>query len=871
MPPGIEGQRPVGGNTSSSEGGAVEPTEENSNATYRGARVSRVSEVAKKSQVSQDELSEKNDTLIEHREIKKQDSSTGASGPYSSARMRRRAKQREAEEGMKKYLSAADSQHQDRKISEELNEAAEDSGISEDESIDSLPLSPKASNREREYDSGIEDDASSLSGRAIQAIEPGPIAETGAHAPDLQQEHPLPARPESTSPLKKVSKKKKRQRQKTGIDKGSSNQRVNSDPGVQTSRLPNHDALLAGCQRQAKSVEKLDENKGKRESEHLEELGRLEAVYAENTHNDDRGIEHYLLSGKAAMGISRGKKRLQQELKQKSRKEGVESVKLGAGKIIQEMVDRAIYRKRPLHPVRRKQKTPETEPVKDIVMDPVMAKVEGDFNGTDELVKSLESELSLSTASQYAAAKKLFVEELDRAQWAKEAMEETHSLQKQIQTLKATLFEELSILGHNGSEPMVDPYINDSAYVSALEAAVETIGMGPSAAREHLEKHLEKAGYQEDRDSSEYLEHLDKLDDMEHLSDREYLQTLKYLKDPQFVYGFRKELRVEWLAKHLSQTFRRYSNATIRHPDFRTNMKGLLDTLNAREQNVGNKLKDAAEHYEQRCKHLKENREHLDKVMKAYEENGSDGVDILKHRKVLTRAKALKELMKPVHDQIRLVTSYEDPEMQCAYLLKQCNDLDKQHASVQKSIQECQKKLDKAESKNKGKSKSKPLDDVQNKMNDLKRESADIVRQSDERKQEYMDFNKALNSYYKIQFDMDIKLVNQYSDPKRQCADMKVQYTAKDKQYASVQKSIKKCQGKLDKATNKGGDLEGIQNEMDNLERQSAELETESADLKSKHAALSQALKRLDTIQMGLNNEDSLDLNKEEQLGMDGE
>ncbi|MBO9480599.1 hypothetical protein [Salinisphaera sp. G21_0] len=860
MPPGIEGQRPVGGNTSSSEGGAVKPTEESSNATYRGTRVSKVSKVAKKSQVSQDDLSEKNDTLIENRDIKKQNSSTGTSGPYSSARMRRRAKQREAEEGMKKSLSASDSKHQDRKISQELPDVAEDSGISEDESIDSPPHSPKASNREREYDSGIEDDASSLTGRAIQAIEPGPKAETGAHAPDLQQERPLPARPESTSPLKKVSKKRKRQRQKTGIDKGGANQRSNSDPGVQTSRLPNHDELLAGCQRLAKSVKKLDEDKGRRESEHLEELDRLEAVYAENNYDDDRKIAHYLVSGKAAMGISKGKKRLQQELKEKPWKEGVESVKLGAGKIIQEMVDRAIHQKRPLHPVRRKQKSPETEPVKDVVMDSVMVKVEGDFNGTDELVKSLKSEVSLSTASQYAAAKKLFVEELERAQWAKEAMEETHALQKQIQTLKATLFEELSILGHNGSEPMVDPYINDSAYVSALEAAVETIGMGSSAAQEHLEKHpalqkhLEKVGYQEDRDSSEYL---DKLDDMEHLNDREYLQTLKYLKDPQFVRGFRKELRLEWLAKHLSQTFRRYSNATIGHPNFKTNMKGLLDTLNAREQNVGNKLKNLAKHYEQQCKDLRDNRKHLNKVMEAYEENGSDGVDILKHRKVLARAEALKESMKPVHDQIKLVTSYEDPEMQCAYLQKQCNDLDKQHASVQKSIQECQKKLDKAESKNKGKSKnkSKPLEDVQNKMNDLKRESADIARQSDALKQEYMDFNKALNMYYKIQFDMDIKLVNQYSDPKRQCADMKVQYTAMDKQHASVQKSIKKCQEKLDKATSKGGDLEGIQNEMDNFEIQSAELESQSADLKSKHAALGQALKRLDTIQLGFNNE----------------
>ncbi|WP_163372760.1 hypothetical protein [Endozoicomonas acroporae] len=860
MPPGIEGQRPVGGNTSSSEGGAVKPTEENSNATYRGTRVSKVSKVAKKSQVSQDELSEKNDTLIENRDIKKQDSSTGASGPYSAARMRRRAKQREAEEGMKKYLSAVDSKHQDRKISEELPDVAEDSGISEDESIDSPPHSPTASNREREYDSAIEDDASSLSGRTIQVIEAGPIAENGTNDPDLQQERPLPARPESTSPLKKASKKRKRQRQKTGIDKGVDNQRVNSDPGVQTSRLPNHDVLLAGCQHLAKSVEKLDEDKGRRESEHLEELGRLEAVYAENTHDDDRKIAHYLVSGKAAMGISKGK-RLQQELKQKPWKEGVESVKLGVGKIFQDMVDRGIHRKRPLHPVRRKPTTPETDPVKDVVMDPVMAKVEGDFNGTVELVKSLESEVSFSTASQYAAAKKLFVEELDRAQWAKEAMEETHSLQKQIQTLKATLFEELNILGHNGSEPMVDPYINDSAYVSALEAAVETIGMGTSAAQEHLEKHLEKMGYQEDRDSSEYLEYLDKLDDMEHLNDREYLQTLKYLKDPQFVYGFRKELRVEWLAKHLSQTFRRYSRATKGHPDFKTNMKGLLDTLNAREQNVGNRLKDAAEHYEQQCNHLKDYRKHLDKVMKAYEESGSDGVDILKHRKVLARAEELKELMRPVHDQIKLVTSYNDPEMQCAYLQKQCDDLDKQHDSVQKSIQECQKKLDKAESKNKGKSKnkSKSLEDVQNKMNDLKRESADIARQSDARKQEYMDFNKALNSYYKIQFDMDIKLVNQYSDPKRQCADMKVQYTAKDKQYASVQKSIKKCQEKLDKATSKGGDLEAIQSEMGSLEHQSAELETESADLKSKHAELSQALKRLDTIQMGLNNEKQSD------------
>ncbi|WP_257297296.1 hypothetical protein [Endozoicomonas sp. YOMI1] len=872
MPSGIEGQRPVGGNTPSSEVGTVKPAEESNNARYRGTPVARVGKVSKKSQAPQDGFGEKTDTLIENRDIKEQDS-TRLSGRNSAARERRRKKNRDEAEGLKKDLSAPDRKNQDSKISAELASIAEDSGISDDESIASPPHSPKACNQEKEYDSGIEGDANSLNDSVIQEKESAALSETGAYAPDLQKRRPLPARPKSAKSLKKSPKtaanKSKRQRPKPGIDKVGASQPANSNPGVQTSWLPNHDVLLDGCQRLAESIEKLDEYRGRRESDYLKELDRLEEVYAENIHDDDREIEHYLVSGKASMGISKGKKRLKQELKLKPWKEGVESVNRGTGKIIQEIVDRAIHQKRPLHPVRRQQKTPETEP--EAVMDPVMAKVEGDFKGTLKLVENLKSEVSLSTASHYVAAKNLFKEALQNSQWAKEIMEETDSLQQRIQTLKATLFQELNILDHQDSEEMVDPYIQDSAYVSALEAAIETIGMQPSAALKHLEnhpamqKHLEAVDYREDREHPDDLEYLNKLDDMEHLKDEEYLEKLTSLKDPQFMQGFSGGLRLKWLAKHLSQTFRRYSNETLWHPAFRKNMKGLLDTLNARERRLGTNLEPRAEEYEQQCKQLKDARKQLKKAKDAYQENGKDGIDIRRQKKVLAKAEALTESMKPVHDQIKLVTSYQDPEMQCAWLQKQCLDLDKQQASVQKSIQECQKKLDKA------KSKDKPLKDIQNKMNSLQSESAKIVHQSDEPKQEYLNFRQALNRYYKIQLDMDTKLLKRYPNPKQECEAIKKQYVAEDKEHASVQKSIKKCQEKLDKARRKGVDLEDIQNEMNELESQSAKHERQSADLKSKHAELSQALKRLDTMQLGLNNEEPLDLNNKKQLGMDDE
>lgn len=790
MPPGIEGQRPVGGNTPGREGGTAGPAEKSNNATYRGTSVSGVDKVTKKSQAPQDEVGEKIDTPIEKRNIRQD--SNGASGRYSSARARRREKNRLAEEGREKVRPAADRKNQDSKISEGLASIAEDSGISGDESIAGPPHSPKANNWVKEYDR-------------------------------------------------------------------------------QTFHLPKFNQLLKRCWLLHVEVKKLDEYQGRKESDYLTELERLETVYAENTHDDDRKIEHYLASDKAFTGISKGNKRLKQEMKRESRKEGVKSLNRGAGKIVQEIIDRAMHQKRPLHPVRHPPKTPETAPVKDTVIDPVMAKVEGDFNSTLKLVENLESEVTLSTASQYAAAKELFKSTLLSSQWAKETMAETHSLQQQIQTVKATVFKELNIPDHQGSEPLVDPHITDSAYVSALEAAVETIGMAPSAARESVEKHpamqkhLKELGYQENRESPECLEYLDKLDDMEQLPDKEYLEKLKDLKDPQFMRGFSDGLRLKWLAKHLSQTFRRYSDETIRHPTFQQNKDSLLDTLNAREQNIGDKLKTSAEYYKSQCKELKKTEKLLARTMKAYKESGKDGIDILRQREVLARAKKLRESMQPVHDQIKLVTSYQDPQMQCAWLQKQCYDLDKQHASLQKSIQECQVKLDKA------KGKGKPLEDIQNKMNNLNRASANIASQLAAQKQEYVGFRQALNRYYKIQLDMDIKLFNRYSDPgqvtrypdlQQECDALKKQYAAEDKQHASVQKSIKKCQEKLDKAKRKGGDIEVHQEEMDNLKIQSAEHEKKSADLKSQYAELSQALKRWDMIQLGLN---------EKQLGIDGD
>ncbi|WP_257263642.1 hypothetical protein [Endozoicomonas sp. ONNA2] len=866
MPQGIEGQRPVGVN-SSSESGTVKPAEESHNATHRGTPVSRVGKVAKKSRAPQDEVGEKTDTPIQNRDIKKTDG-TGPSGRNSAARQRRREKIRAAgglkldsfvAEDMKIAPSAADHKNQGIKTSEELASIAEDSGISEDESIAGPPHSPGVNHWVKEYDSGIEDDVSSFNGRTTQEQEPA-MSATGVDARDLPEGQPLPTRPESTKslkkPPKKTAKKRRQKRSELGIDdKGGASQRANSDPEGQTFHPPKYNKLLKESKSLARDVEKVDENQGKQQSDYLAELDRLKAVYAENIHDDDRKIEHYLASDKAFTDISKGKKRLKQELKPKPLKDGVKWVHQGAGKTFQEFIDRAIHQKRPLHPVRRPQKTPETASVKDSVTDPVLAKVEGDYNGTEELVKNLQSEVPSSPAWQYVAAKKVFREELENTGLAKDLMEETHRLQQQIQTVKATVFERLEILDHVDRAPLADPYITNRAYVSALEAAFDTIGMEPSEAREHLanhpamKKHLEGMRYREEQEPPECLAYLNKLDEMEHLNDKAYLEKLKDLENPRFKRGFSDGFRLKWLAKHLSQTFRRYSEKTVLHQAFRDNMKDLLDTLNTREHNIGCKLKSSADSYKEQCSKLRKAKDHLKQKLADYQESGEGGIDIRKQKEVLANAKDLMDSMKPVYEQIKLVTSYPDPQMECAWREKQCSDLDKQHESVQKSIQECQKKLDKA------KSKGKLIADIQNKMKTLQTELTTINQKSTKLKEEYKEFRIALNRYYRIKLDMDIKLVTGYANPKQECDALKKQYATEDKQHASVQKLIKKCREKLEKAERKGGELENFQKELAELESQSANHEKNSAKFKSDYAQLSQALKRLDTIQLDLNNQ----------------
>ncbi|USE38434.1 hypothetical protein [Endozoicomonas sp. SCSIO W0465] len=685
MPQGIEGRGPIGVNTPNSGNGTVRPAEERNDGLYKGISVSRVN-VPTESQVSKKVDGDKPDTLITSRDIKEQDSPVERSGRYSTARQRRRKRIRNAE--VEKVGSTQALKNQGREIIEEAASVAEDSGISEAESIDSPPSSPNASHRERAYDSGIEYDVRSLD---------------------------------------------------------------DSDPDMQTSGHPVQDKLLERCQRLAIKVEKLDEYKGRGESGYLQELERLEKVHAENIHDDKGEIQHYLASDKAFMGISKGKKKLKREQKLKPLKDVAKSLNRTSNKIAQEIVDRAIHQKRPLHPVRRKVTVPEMDPV----TDSVMKKIGEDFNDVVTLISNLESELSLSPASQYVDAKKIFMETVPEVQWAKKDMQEAHSLQQHIQTLKATMFEELNILDHNAIEPMVDPHIRDSAYVCALEAALETIDMEPAEAEIHLknhpgmQKHLKELDYQEDLEHPYDLKYLENLNAMERLDAKDYLAELGKFDNLLLKRGASDGLKLKYLAKYLSQTVRRYSNETIKHSAFRNNMKNLLDTLNARERDIGIKLQAREEEYEQRCEKLNDARKQLKTAMNAYKKSGKDGVDIVRQKEVLAKAEDLKASMKSVHDQIEHITSYQDPEMQCAYLEKQRDELGKQYASIDKSINECQEKLDKA------KSKDKPLEAIQNKMNDLQSQFAETKIQYSVLEQEYVTFRQALDRYYKIQSAMD--------------------------------------------------------------------------------------------------------------------
>ncbi len=882
MPPGIEGQGPIGVNSSSNDGGTVRPAEESNDGSHKGIPVSKVGKVSKKSTAPQEGYSEKPDTLIENRDIKEEESNTRPPGRNSTARQRRRERDRNSVE---KARSSLEFKNRGREIREERASVAEDSGISEDESLDSPLPSRKAYNRESEIagDSGIDDDASSLNDWGMTEKESADIPETRASASDVQKGRPLPTLPKNTQSLKEsptpAPRKSFLRRQAPSTEKGETVQRANFDPGskaassvsrtethtekevvvqrtksgadIQTSSHSAQDKLLKQCQRLAETVDDLDEYAGEGESGYLEELERLETVHAETVHDDDSELEHYLASDKATLGISKGKKQL------KPSKERLRSFKKSAGKLWQEVVDQAIHEKRPLHPVRQKRKAPE--------MDPVMAKVGGDFSGAVTLIENLKSETALSPGSQYAAAKKRFMDTLQRSEWAKERVEETLPLQQRLQTLKASVFKELNIPGHDDIEEMVDSHIRDSAYVSALEAALDTIDMMPFEARRHLEKHpalqkhLQEVHYREGLEHPDDLEYLEYLDGMERLSDDEYLEKLKNLKDPQFIRGFSDGLRLKWLAKHLSQTFRRYSNKTIGDPAFRKNMKSLLDTLNARERDIGDKLQPRTETYKEQCEELGDAKEQLMSTLRAYHKSAEDGVDLLEQRKVLTKAEALKESIKPLHDQIKFVTSYKDPEMQCAYLENECSDLDKQQASVQKSIQKWREKLDKARSKD------KPLEDIQDKMNRLKRESADIKSQSADLKSEYIEFRQSLDIYHKIQFDMDIKLVNSYSGPpKDEYKSLKKQYTALDKEHASLKEEIQKCQKKLDKAKRKGESLEDIQDTMNGLKKQFANNESQSADLKIQHEELGQALKRLKKVHWVMDGDAQLDMDDDE-------
>ncbi|WP_066016685.1 hypothetical protein [Endozoicomonas atrinae] len=877
MPLRTDGQKPVGADIPNSNGGKVASAEENSDGSHKGIPVSKVGKVSRKSTAPEEGYSDKPDTLIENRDIKEEESNTRLSGRNSAARQRRRERNRNLE-NREKALSSQGPNNRGEDIRGKRASVAEDLGISDDESIDSPPPSRKASIREREYDSGIDTDTSSLNDWEAPEKESAVLSKTSTHSPDIKKGRPLPAlpktkKPETTQPKKQsptpAPRKSLQRGQAPDTVKGEAVQRTNSDPvskaassvsrtethtekevaaqqansddDIQTSSHPDQDKLLKQCQRLAETVEDLDEYKGSNKSVHLGELERLETAHAENLEVDDSALEHYLTHDKTAVGIRRERKKFKPT--SEAAKYKMSLFLKSARKFWQsEFLPRAKGEKRKLHPVRQKREAPE--------MDHVMEKVLGEYGGAVKLSEKLESEVALSPGGKYAAAKKEFLDKLHSSQWAKERMEEVLPLQQRLQTLKAALFEELAIEGHKDIEELVDPHIRDSAYVSALEAAFETIDMMPFKARRHLEKHpalqkhLKELHDKEDPDVLERMEHpdvleyMDKLDDMERLSDKEYLEKLKHLRDIQYIRGFSGEFRLKWLAKHLSQTFRRYSNNTIDDPAFRKNMKGILDTLNARERDIGRTLKPREEAFEEWCEELGAVRKELIEAKETYEESGEEGVDILRQRKVLARAKELKESMVPVLDQIKLVADYKKPDWQGAILAEELDGLGKQMVSVTKLIRKCEEKLADPEIKDKSR------DKTQEKKKQLERQHADLEKQYAEVEGEYTTFRKAYNEYKKIEFNMDIKLVNSYPrSPKEKHKSLKKECSALDKEHASLKKDIKKCQEKLKKAEHKGESLEEIQDTLEELQQQYADTERQLADLKKQHEELGQALK----------------------------